>query len=121
MVDLAAPTGAGSADPARLLAGFAQDRLHAVLVGIPGWLVDGENRLFWAYLLSFVVLGAVAYRRFYPDAPERPAGVLRFLFPREVYRHPSAILDYKLVLANRFFAPTALLSRLLLGPATVTA
>jgi len=120
MVDPAAPTGAGFADPPRLLASLAEERLHAVLVGIPRLLFDGENRLFWVYLLSFVVLGAVAYRRFYRGAPQRTAGVLRFLFPREVYRHPSAILDYKLVVANHFFAPTALLSRLLLGPATVT-
>jgi sterol desaturase/sphingolipid hydroxylase (fatty acid hydroxylase superfamily) len=108
---------------ARLLEGlptWALERLRAVFVEIPSWVVTGGNRFFWVYLVSFAVLGTVAYRLSYRGSPEASRGLLRFLFPPEMYRHPSAVLDYKLVLANRFFGPTTLLSKMLLGPISVT-
>jgi len=45
---------------------------------------------------------------------------LRFLFPREVYRHPSAVLDYKLFFTNRLLGPGGFLSTILLGSLSVT-
>lgn len=98
--------------PAWLLRGAER-----VFIELPGWVVDPRNRFFWAYLLSFVVIGAWAYRRYYPDAR---ASVLKFMFPREVYTHPSAILDYKLLVMNRLLGPSALLSRLLVGTGLIT-
>lgn len=121
MLDLGVSAGTDGAGVLSGLASVAEERLQAVLVGIPGWLADGTHRFFWAYLLSFVVLGAVAYRRSYRGRPgTESAGLLGFLFPRDVYRHPSAVLDYQLLLANRFLGPTTLLSRLLLGTVSVT-
>lgn len=88
-----------------------------VFIELPGWVVDVRNRFFWAYLLSFVVIGAWAYRRYYPEARTH---VLKFLFPREIYTHPSAMLDYKLLLTNRLLGPASFLSRVLLGTGLIT-
>ncbi len=88
-----------------------------IFIELPGWFMDPGNRFFWAYLLSFAVVGAWAYRRYYPEAR---AHVIAFLFPREVYTHPSAILDYKLLLMNRLLGPAALLSKLVLGTGLIT-
>lgn len=104
------------------LVSFARTRVEAVVVEMPGWLVDGGHRFFWLYFVSFAVLGGLAWRRHYRDADAAVApvrGLLRFLFPPEMYRHPSALLDLKLLVANRFFGPSTLLSRLLLGPLSV--
>jgi sterol desaturase/sphingolipid hydroxylase (fatty acid hydroxylase superfamily) len=115
-------TSPGSLDgpPSAAVLSFVQERLAAVFITVPGWLVDGSNRFFWIYLASFALLGAVAYRRSYRGSETASRGLLRFLFPPELYRHPSARLDYKLVLTNRFFGPSTLLARLLLGPLSVT-
>jgi sterol desaturase/sphingolipid hydroxylase (fatty acid hydroxylase superfamily) len=88
-----------------------------IFIELPGWFMDPGNRFFWAYLLSFAVVGAWAYRRYYPEARTH---VIQFLFPREMYTHPSAILDYKLLLMNRLLGPAALLSRLVLGTGLIT-
>ncbi|MBM4269127.1 MAG: sterol desaturase family protein [Deltaproteobacteria bacterium] len=107
----------------------ARDAFESVFIEMPGWVVDSGSRFFWVYLLAFVVLGAVAYRIHRGAIPgtvpidAQPSGVrgvLRYLFPRDVYTHRSAKLDYKLVLANRAFGPSVLLSRLVLGPLSVT-
>lgn len=88
-----------------------------LFIGLPGWLFDGANRFYWVYLASFVVIGAGAYRRYYP---ETGAHVLEFLFPRAVYTHPSAIVDYQLLLTNRLLRPAGLLSRMLVGTGLIT-
>lgn len=112
------PDGPSTAASAAL--GLLQERLAAVFVTMPAWVIDGGNRFFWVYLVSFAVLGAVAYRLSYRGTPEASRGLLRFLFPPEMYRHPSAVLDYKLVLANRFIGPSGLLAKLFLGPLSIT-
>src|SRR5690349_8939916 len=75
----------------------ARDAFQSVFIEMPGWVLDGGSRFFWVYLLSFVVLGVVAYgihRGAAPGALQTGAktsgvrGVLRYLFPREVYTHP---------------------------------
>jgi sterol desaturase/sphingolipid hydroxylase (fatty acid hydroxylase superfamily) len=120
MADPAAPAGSAPAELFPLLAAFAEQRLRALFVELPGWFVDGGHRFFWVYLLAFVLLGAIAYRRSYSGTPAASGGFLRFLFPRDLYRHPSALLDLKLLLMNRFLGPSTLLARLLLGPLSVT-
>jgi sterol desaturase/sphingolipid hydroxylase (fatty acid hydroxylase superfamily) len=84
------------------------------------WPQDGGNRFYWLYALSFIGLSAWLWRSLY-----RGRGGLReflgFLFPRAVYTHPSALLDLRLVLANRVLEPGGLLARLVLGSASVTA
>ncbi len=74
------------------------------------WPLDAEKRVFWAYLLGAAALAALVY-----VAQRRRGGLLRYVFARRVWLHPSARLDYALLLAK------ALLRALLLGPLTVSA
>jgi len=90
------------------------------------WTQDGGNRFFWLYVLSFMVVGAVLWLRLYRGGgdgagPGRLRGLFGFLFPKAMYTHPSAIVDYKLILTNRVLGPSGFLARLVLGSATVAA
>jgi sterol desaturase/sphingolipid hydroxylase (fatty acid hydroxylase superfamily) len=64
--------------------------------------VDGQERIFWLYLLSSLILalGLHAYlRRNRPDAV--PSSPFAYLFPKKVYLHKSAIADYQFFLVDR--------------------
>ena len=113
----------GFATMMALIEAFARRSAHRIFDELPRWFLGHDNRFYWVYLLSFVILGVFAYRRYYrgTGAPGSNRGLLRFLFPPEVYRHPSAIIDYQLVLMNRLLGPAALLAGLFLGSASVTA
>jgi sterol desaturase/sphingolipid hydroxylase (fatty acid hydroxylase superfamily) len=76
-------------------------------------LLDPSKRLFWPYLLSAGALAAGVW-----GVRLRPRGrtsLLAFLFPRRVWLHPSALLDY------RFLFLRAALAALLLPPAILSA
>ena len=63
-------------------------------------LLDPTHRLFWPFLLSSLALAVLAWiwerAKSGPDA--RVDGLLPFLFPREIWLHRSALLDYKLLI-----------------------
>jgi sterol desaturase/sphingolipid hydroxylase (fatty acid hydroxylase superfamily) len=64
--------------------------------------VDGQERIFWFYLLSSLILalGLHAYlRRNRPDTV--PSNPFAYLFPRKIYLHKSAIADYQFFLIDR--------------------
>lgn len=88
---------------------------------VPIWFVDGAHRFYWLYLVSAVLMALVVYRWYYRRLPGTPASPWRFVFPRAVYGHPSARLDYKLALANQILGPVSMLSGVFLRGATVTA
>ncbi len=90
------------------------------LAELPTWLWDGGKRFFWVYLLSCGVLAWVCYVR-YHRTDGAAGGFVRFLFPKSVYAHPSARVDYQLFLANRAFMPGGLLSGWLLGGLSIAA
>lgn len=101
------------------LAGFAA-RCWNNFTDFGLWVQDGGNRFYWLYLLSFLVVSAWLWRRLYRgDGGLR--GFFGFLFPKAIYSHPSAQLDYKLIVANRVLEPSAFLARVVLGSASVTA
>lgn len=91
------------------LTAFLQ-RCYERALELPGWLVDGGNRFFWVYLLTFVALGVVARQVYYRNGKERRENWFSFIFPRDMYTHPSAILDYKLLLCNRILGPASIVS-----------
>lgn len=75
----------------------------SILVSKP---VTGSSHLYWPFLISTVVLALISYAVY-----ERKKGfslrkALRFCFPKEIYLHPSAIVDYKVFVANAFVVPT---------------
>ena len=52
-----------------------------------------SSRHFWLYMLSYIVIAVVLYWM----SRDRSEGgsLLRFIFPREIYTHPSVIMDLK--------------------------
>jgi sterol desaturase/sphingolipid hydroxylase (fatty acid hydroxylase superfamily) len=74
--------------------------------------LDHREKFGLVYFLISFALGAVLLARQEDEAGQR-AGLLARLFPRAIYTHPSARLDYGLVLLNRVFTPAVLITRLL--------
>jgi sterol desaturase/sphingolipid hydroxylase (fatty acid hydroxylase superfamily) len=65
----------------------------------------------WPYLLAGLLLGWLVYRRY--EAQDHRDGFWRFMFPGELYRHRSAVADYKFValdMATRAFVVAPLVS-----------
>jgi sterol desaturase/sphingolipid hydroxylase (fatty acid hydroxylase superfamily) len=70
-----------------------------------------SDRFFLGYLaLSFLVFGALVFVL----AERRGTGgsLLGFLFPKQLYRHRSARIDYAVFALNRLFSPAVLITRL---------
>jgi sterol desaturase/sphingolipid hydroxylase (fatty acid hydroxylase superfamily) len=66
------------------------------------YFYDHNERVFWGYLLSSLVLGIAVHfvlHRRYPDAV--PRSVLAYLFPKKIYLHKSAIADYQFFVVDR--------------------
>lgn len=112
------PDTAGSHPALAAATDAVGDALRRVFIELPGWLTDASTHFYWLYLLSFVAMGIWAVHRHYPDGRGK---ALAFIFPRAIYLHPSAVLDYKLLLLNRLLSPSALLTRLLLGSGLTSA
>ncbi len=63
---------------------------------------DWSERIFVVYLLTALAMAVVVYRDLYRRAPETVGpSLLRYLFPRDVYLHRSALTDYKFYLIDR--------------------
>ncbi|MDO9120087.1 MAG: sterol desaturase family protein [Nitrospira sp.] len=86
------------------------DSFTAAIGEVLGTFTRLTSGLAWPYVLASVTIAGVAYhvskKRDVPPAPSFRA----FLFPRGVYGHPSALLDY------RFYLVSALLNVLLFVP-----
>lgn len=83
-----------------------------VLLSIP---INLNEKFFIVYLLSFVVLAYCSYRLYYQQPhknlankkQQRP-GFFRFLFPKSIYWHDSAKIDYGIFLINLLISPLIL-------------
>jgi sterol desaturase/sphingolipid hydroxylase (fatty acid hydroxylase superfamily) len=65
------------------------------------YLLLPESRFFWLYLLSAIVIAlAVCYARQPADAGRSLRRAWLAVFPRQVFLHPSALLDYRFVAIN---------------------
>ena len=60
------------------------------------------DRFYFLYVLTFVGLAYVSYRMYYRSA--NPS-FLKFLFPKRIYLHKSARIDYAIYLINLFISP----------------
>ncbi len=78
------------------LASFAQ-LLGRSLARVLVYPVDPDERIFWAYLLSSLALAASVWAASLRSGSGQAGlrGFLRFCFPPEVWRHPSAWLDVR--------------------------
>src|SRR5262249_8040790 len=73
--------------------------------------VAPESHLYWVILLSAALIAFLVYwfgRDQNEDASSR--SFLRFCFPRHIYRHPSALLDF------RYFAINTVVYGAFIGP-----
>lgn len=79
------------------------DHFTAAIGEIGGTFTRLTSGLAWPYLLASATIAGVAYclsrKRDVPSAPSFRA----FLFPRPVYGHPSALLDYRFYLVSALF------------------
>ena len=76
------------------------------------------QRIYWLYLLGAVLLAFAVYRVRSGDSGVK--GFFRFCLPQSIYKHKSAVLDYKFYFVNRiafviFFLP------LIIGSSTAAA
>jgi sterol desaturase/sphingolipid hydroxylase (fatty acid hydroxylase superfamily) len=73
------------------------------------YVVDPNQRLFWGYLVSALVLAIVVYfinlkKVVKSDSiKEKPSGLISFLFPSKVFLARSAVNDYALFIVNKLF------------------
>ncbi len=79
--------------------------------------VDPSSRLYWPYLVTFVLLGALSWALY---ARRSGRGPLRWLFDRRIWGHPSALVDYQIWAFNRFVAPVAMISSTVSAAAVAT-
>lgn len=72
------------------------DSLRELLLSPLRAPLDPRERIYWGYLLAAMLIAFGAYRDHASHAGERqgPRGFVRYLFPREVWWHPSARVDY---------------------------
>ena len=68
------------------------------IVDIP---INYGERFYFLYVLTFIVLGYVGYRLYY----QTKTPFFRFLFPKRIYAHGSAVNDYWIYLINMFISP----------------
>lgn len=84
------------------------DFIDYLLAPLRVFLSPSED-LFFLYLLTAMPLILVSYRLFYTREDEyKRHGFLRFLFPRSIWRSPSAWLDIRFYVINLFVFSTFL-------------
>jgi sterol desaturase/sphingolipid hydroxylase (fatty acid hydroxylase superfamily) len=64
--------------------------------------VDLNERIFWGYLLSSLLLAVAVHAYLRRHRPETtPNSLFAYLFPKKIYLHKSAIADYQFFLVDR--------------------
>ena len=89
--------------------------LSSTLKELALYVVDPNQRLFWGYLLSALIMAIVLYlvqgraqRQLNDESNEHAqhtskANIIGFLFPKHIYFARSAINDYALFILNKLF------------------
>lgn len=77
-----------------------------------GWLlltlpVSVGEKFYYLYLFTFIALGWVSYRLYYRSRTR--AGFFSFLFPKRIYWHKSARVDYAIFVINVALSPLLLI------------
>lgn len=80
---------------------FARECLEPLVA-----LVDPTRRTFWPHLLSAALLASVVWA---VHLRRRGTSLPRFLFPREVWLHPSALLDYRFLFVRAVLGAVVML------------
>ena len=93
---------------------IARDQAFSVL----SYPFDSGQRVFWLYLLTSALAAYVVYRRIRArgdhatemDREAAEGGFLHFLFPRRVWRHPSAWLDLRYAIFHKIISAGAVVA-----------
>ena len=87
------------------------DRLSAHLVDVVSVLfnmpLNISEKFFYLYVVTFIGLAYVSFRFYYRKYAQ--GGFLKFLFPKAIYLHKSARVDYGIFLINLLISPLLLL------------
>jgi sterol desaturase/sphingolipid hydroxylase (fatty acid hydroxylase superfamily) len=79
-----------------------------------------QHRFFWLYLASALIIALIAcYVRQPADGNRSLRRAILDVFPRRVFMHPSALLDYRFVIINHF-VNAVLLGALVISTVTTT-
>src|SRR5581483_7452949 len=66
------------------------------------YFYDHNERVFWGYLLSSLVLAVAVHAVLLRRAPDTvPKSLFAYLFPKKIYLHKSAIADYQFFIVDR--------------------
>ncbi len=65
------------------------------------------EKFYYLYILTFIGLAYYSFTKYYKGRVKE--GFLKFLFPREIYLHESAKVDYGIFLINLFISPLLLI------------
>lgn len=69
------------------------------------------SRVYWLFLIISLLFAVVSYQRYINvNGAFSLRDFLRFVAPKRIYLHPSAIVDYKLFIVNRFIRPVTALT-----------
>jgi hypothetical protein len=79
----------------------------AVATALANVPLNVTDSFYFVYVLTFIALAYVSYRLYHRRAR---GGFFRFLFPKAIYLHPSAKVDYGIYLINLLISPLILLS-----------
>jgi sterol desaturase/sphingolipid hydroxylase (fatty acid hydroxylase superfamily) len=83
------------------LSAFASWTNFTTAIGvIRGTFTDLTSGLAWPYLLASLLIAGAAFSFSKKHDAPTSSSFWAFLFPRHVYRHPSAVLDYRFYIVN---------------------
>ncbi len=83
----------------------ALDYLYEVGVLILTSPWNMQEKFYFVYVLTFLVMAAISYRLYYRSGT---SNFWRFVFPKKIYWHPSARIDYGVYLVNILLSPLIL-------------
>ena len=81
------------------------DQLHAQAMSLIVRGLSAFSQLHWIYLVSSLILAGLWYLRDRRRGRRVAGKFIAYVFPKEIYLHPSAIVDYKLLVTNRLIRP----------------
>ena len=75
----------------------SQDAFLSAISGAISAFSVLQSKTGWLYLLTSILIASIIYALERRRGLARPVSLTKFLFPREIYLHRSAIVDYKFV------------------------
>lgn len=78
-----------------------------------------QPTLHWFFLLSTLAVAALFFATRSAEERRTSGGFLRYMFPREIYAHPSAVVDYKFYVVTQLVMTHLRLGQWVVGLAAI--